>query len=317
MSGPPPGFNPAASVLPDNLSARIEIVQGGGGSGAPSINQQTKKDESSHAFSAADQALLEKQGLQKGGPIDAVIDGPTRTAFLEQVRAGRCGADSGEMVILHKDCWAVVQVIRALLRHGMEKQKGLLPKSEPKNSTNIIQSPENSDQTFETFSNSENDGVSFETFSNDESTIISEEEKPTEEVKEPVTEPIEEAKEPPAEPSPELTEEEIQKRLQNLEAQVDKEMAEEKEKKIEYRKERNQDHLDYLQEQRKILIDMKPVTSELSKERNQLVSQVNSMTAQVQERMKRHTGGQGSKKKMTRAQKLFRKATKTTRKNRK
>jgi hypothetical protein len=94
-------------MLPD-VGGSIH-VQGGGGYG-PSVGG---------AYSSDDTRILSEYGLQNGGIIADKVDELTKTAFLEQIRSGKCSTDSGDSIILKKDCWAVVAVIRALIKRDL------------------------------------------------------------------------------------------------------------------------------------------------------------------------------------------------------
>jgi hypothetical protein len=99
----PPGFDYKASMLPD-VGGAIHVQGGGGMSGG---NDDLK--------------VLTEYGLQPGGIID-YIDIPTKTAFLEQLKSGDCSTNAGNSVIVKKNCWAVVAVIRALIKHDLASE---------------------------------------------------------------------------------------------------------------------------------------------------------------------------------------------------
>ena len=101
----PPGFDATATVLPPGPEARIEVQRGGARGGV--------------MYSAEDEELLSQYGLAAGGVIADKIDEPTKAAFLTQIKSGACGKGTGDLVILQKDCWAVVKVIRALIQTSM------------------------------------------------------------------------------------------------------------------------------------------------------------------------------------------------------
>ena len=103
----------------DNLipqvAGQIHVMRGGGG---------TEKASSSvkpGAYTKEEQLTLRQYGLNPGGIIADAIDEPTKRAFLDQVASGACSADSGDSVILKKNCWAVVAVVRALINYDMGK----------------------------------------------------------------------------------------------------------------------------------------------------------------------------------------------------
>ena len=97
----PPGFDYKSSMLPD-VGGAIHVQGGGGMSGG----------------AGDDLKVLTEYGLQPGGIIADKIDEPTKAAFLEQLRSGAC-SDSGDSVIVKKNCWAVIAVIRALLKRDL------------------------------------------------------------------------------------------------------------------------------------------------------------------------------------------------------
>lgn len=103
----PPGFDPNATVLPDpgSSAAPMHVMRGGSRGG--------------FVYSPEDEEMLSQYGLGPGGKIEEMIDAPTKAAFLEQIKSGKCAKGTGDLVILQKDCWAVVKVIRALIRSSM------------------------------------------------------------------------------------------------------------------------------------------------------------------------------------------------------
>lgn len=102
----PPGFNPSASVLPDNPSAQIHVMRGGGG-----------KSAQTGGFNEQDLQKLAEYGLEPGGIIADEIDELTKTAFLAQEKSGTCSKNSGDSIIMKKNCWAVLVVTRALINY--------------------------------------------------------------------------------------------------------------------------------------------------------------------------------------------------------
>jgi hypothetical protein len=103
----PNGFDATATALPGGghiPSTPIHVQQGGN----PNASSDDGKNE-----------ILKKYGLDPGGIIDDVIDQPTKNAFLEQYLSGACSFDSGDSIILKKNCWAVSAVIRALIKHDL------------------------------------------------------------------------------------------------------------------------------------------------------------------------------------------------------
>lgn len=98
----PPGFDYKSSMLPD-VGGAIHVQGGGGMSGG----------------GGDDLKILTEYGLHPGGIIADKIDEPTKAAFLEQIKSGAC-SDSGDSVIVKKNCWAAIAVIRALLKRDLE-----------------------------------------------------------------------------------------------------------------------------------------------------------------------------------------------------
>lgn len=109
----------APSLLADNPSARIEIVQGGGG--------MTGGD--GPTFSADEIKILTQYELQPGGGLDDVISPPIKKQFLEQLAKSNCAIGTGENVILNSECSAVAQVIRAMIIFNMKRTNGWGPKN--------------------------------------------------------------------------------------------------------------------------------------------------------------------------------------------
>lgn len=107
----PTGFNENASLLPDPGANAVPIhVMRGGGKGG---NSSTEDDE-----------ILKKYGMGKDGPIEDRIPPETRAEFIKQIKSGVCSANTGDSVILNKDCWAVLEVIRELINVGIQKANG-------------------------------------------------------------------------------------------------------------------------------------------------------------------------------------------------
>lgn len=100
----PPGFNPNASLLPDPgaSSAPIHVMRGGGQKGG--------------AWTEAQLKILTEYGLAPGQPLATKVNDDVKRAFLEQLP--QCeGINAG---IVDKKCWAVHQVVRAVLNHNVE-----------------------------------------------------------------------------------------------------------------------------------------------------------------------------------------------------
>ncbi len=100
----PPGFNPNASLLPDPgaSSAPIHVMRGGGQKGG--------------AWTEAQLKILSEYALAPGQPLATKVTDDVKKAFLEQLP--QCeGINAG---IVDKKCWAVHQVVRAVLNHNVE-----------------------------------------------------------------------------------------------------------------------------------------------------------------------------------------------------
>jgi ubiquitin C-terminal hydrolase len=109
----------APSLLADNPSARIEIVQGGGG--MTGGTQPT--------FSEDELKILTQYGIQPGSKLDSVILPQVKKQFLEQLSKSNCAIGTGENVILNSECSAVAQVIRAMILFNMKRTNGWGPKN--------------------------------------------------------------------------------------------------------------------------------------------------------------------------------------------
>jgi hypothetical protein len=110
----PPGFNPNASLLPDPgpSAAPIQVMRGGGSSSA----------QKGGAFNETEMAALAKYQLHTGGVIAEQFNDDEKRQFLNQIAdKSRCRRTTGDSIILNKDCWAVVKVIRALLNAKIKK----------------------------------------------------------------------------------------------------------------------------------------------------------------------------------------------------
>ena len=95
----PPGFNPNASLLPDPgaSSAPIHVMRGGGQKGG--------------AWTEAQLKVLTEYGLAPGQPLADKVNDEVKTAFLEQLPL----CDGIDASIVDKKCWAVQQVVKAIL----------------------------------------------------------------------------------------------------------------------------------------------------------------------------------------------------------
>ena len=106
MSTAPPNFDYKSSMLPD-VGGSIH-VQGGGG--IANISQTTSDDNT----------ILSEYGLQDGGIISDKVDDTTKKAFVQQINSEICSTGKGTSIITDKNCWAVVAVIRALIKHDLK-----------------------------------------------------------------------------------------------------------------------------------------------------------------------------------------------------
>lgn len=111
------------SLLADNPSARIEIVQGGGGMGASMVGGEQP------SFTESELKVLTQYGLQPGGSLDTEILPEIKKQFLEQLSKSNCEIGTGDNVILNSECSAVAQVIGAMIRSTMKRTNGWAPKS--------------------------------------------------------------------------------------------------------------------------------------------------------------------------------------------
>jgi len=130
----PPGFNAGATVLPDNPSAQIHVMRGGGGGGGGGSTQ-------TGGFNMQELEKLTEYGLEQGGIIADEIDEPTKIAFLKQESSGICAKNSGDSVIMKKDCWAVVEVTRALINYHIRTSnlfKNQFPPKPPKSPKSLF-----------------------------------------------------------------------------------------------------------------------------------------------------------------------------------
>jgi hypothetical protein len=116
----PPGFNANASLLPDPgaASAPIHIVQGGGAS-SNSSNSSNSSVEANSEYTEEQQWILEKYGMGSRGPLTN-FPPQTKRAFLEQIDTA-CGHNAGESTILNSKCWAVMEVVRALIQESIRR----------------------------------------------------------------------------------------------------------------------------------------------------------------------------------------------------
>lgn len=153
--------DPTATLLPDGPAARIEPVMGGGGlafmggevqfaENPTGVEEKIPADELDAAeespvkpnegtkpntpnkptmpsvtFTEEEQKILSDYGLGPGGPISLDVDELTKQAFLKQRTSKTCAKGTGDVVIMNSKCWAVVAVIRALLRHNIRSANSL------------------------------------------------------------------------------------------------------------------------------------------------------------------------------------------------
>ena len=113
----------APSLLADNPSARIEIVQGGGGMGGIMVGGDPP------GFTESELKILTQYGLQPGGRLDTEILPEIKKQFLEQLSKSNCAIGTGDNIILNSECSAVAQVIGAMIRSSMKRTNGWTPKS--------------------------------------------------------------------------------------------------------------------------------------------------------------------------------------------
>jgi hypothetical protein len=127
----PDGFDPRASLLPDpGPSVPIHVMRGGAAAAAEGEEKKEKKPLPV-IFNDAELQTLAKYGLAKGGIIEKKLDDTIKSEFLKQLKT--CKKNTGESIILKKDCWAVSRVIRELIHTGISSTntvhiaKGKLP----------------------------------------------------------------------------------------------------------------------------------------------------------------------------------------------
>jgi hypothetical protein len=120
MSGPPPNFNANDSMLPDpgQNAAPIHVMRGGGVN--PLLQNETNEQSGGGGgYTENETKILAQYGLDTGGPIYEAIDDKTKRKFLEQL--DKCKIGTGSSIILHKNCSAVLAVIRALIKAGIKR----------------------------------------------------------------------------------------------------------------------------------------------------------------------------------------------------
>jgi hypothetical protein len=170
---PPPNFNATASVLhvpPAAAHIRIEPVQGGGGLSSGSVTNVKYTPEELNT--------LKEYGLDEGGKFADKFDEPTKRAFLEQL--DKCVVKgSGTQTITNSGCWAITQVLRALVNQEIQKTNSLTPM---KNVTKAELTPVTPEAKKETVVDVA-DEVTVEPVTEDEKIVLDEEQKPEEENK--------------------------------------------------------------------------------------------------------------------------------------
>ena len=109
------GFDPTASMLPDPTggSVPITVMRGGGRGGA-----STEIDDG--ILNPENQRILETYQLGPGGSLNDAFSDDVKQLFVEQIKSGLCTAGTGSAVITHKDCSAVVQVLRELYKSKIQ-----------------------------------------------------------------------------------------------------------------------------------------------------------------------------------------------------
>jgi hypothetical protein len=111
----PPGFDAHATVLQPGPSAPVQVMRGGARGSAQSVAK----------FSEEEEEILSQYQLGPGGKIADKFDDAKKEAFLKELKSGICAKGTGNLVIDKKDCGAVVEVLRALLRSSIrDGQRG-------------------------------------------------------------------------------------------------------------------------------------------------------------------------------------------------
>jgi ubiquitin C-terminal hydrolase len=125
----PDGFDPKVSMLPDPgaAAAPIHTMRGGArpgvngatsetGNNAASLNSNTRTHFDDDVNPEETHKILSDYQLGPGGILEDLISDDVKALFVQQIKSGLCTAGTGDSVIMHKDCSAVVQVLRELYR---------------------------------------------------------------------------------------------------------------------------------------------------------------------------------------------------------
>jgi hypothetical protein len=120
----PGGFDPNASMLPDPgaAAAPIHVMRGGAKGGDPQgeTASRAQVEIGDDVVDQESQDILAKFQLGPGGSLEDVFSDEVKESFVQQVKSGLCKAGTGSSVILHKDCSAVVQVLRELYKLNIQ-----------------------------------------------------------------------------------------------------------------------------------------------------------------------------------------------------
>lgn len=121
----PDGFDPKASMLPDPgaAAAPIHVMRGGGKKNTqPAINPSAVRVEfDENLVDPENERILAKYQLGPGGKVEHLFNDDVKQHFVKQIKSKLCNAGTGSEVIRHKDCWAVVQVTRELLKAQIQR----------------------------------------------------------------------------------------------------------------------------------------------------------------------------------------------------
>jgi ubiquitin C-terminal hydrolase len=121
----PGGFDPNASMLPDPgaAAAPIHVMRGGAKGGNPEgeTASRAQVEIGDDVVDQKSQDILAKFQLGPGGSLEDVFSDEVKELFVQQVKSGLCKAGTGSSVILHKDCSAVVQVLRELYKLNIQR----------------------------------------------------------------------------------------------------------------------------------------------------------------------------------------------------
>jgi hypothetical protein len=127
------GFDPNASMLPDPgaAAAPIHVMRGGNrhAKAATSANTDTTNTNveiDEELVNPENQRILTEYQLDSGGALEDVISDDVKTLFLTQINSGLCKAGTGSAVISHKDCSAVLQVLRELYKLQIQRGNATL-----------------------------------------------------------------------------------------------------------------------------------------------------------------------------------------------